>query len=75
MVSLKAPPGRSAKSVNVRLAIARLLIKAELIKRAPKVSISGMRALFFGWSKNPVFREQTENIVLAGLRKAGLPEK
>jgi adenylate cyclase len=49
--------------------------KAELLKRKPKLSIESLRTIFQGWSNHPVFQQQTEESVLAGLRKAGLPEK
>jgi hypothetical protein len=49
--------------------------KAELLKRKPKLSIESLRTIFQGWSNHPVFQQQTEENVLAGLRKAGIPEK
>jgi len=49
--------------------------KAELLKRKPKLSIESLRAEFQTWSNHPVFQQQTEENVLAGLRKAGIPEK
>jgi tetratricopeptide (TPR) repeat protein len=49
--------------------------KAELLKRKPNLSIENLRAIFQRWSNHPVFHQQTEESVLAGLRKAGIPEK
>jgi adenylate cyclase len=49
--------------------------KAELLKRRPKLSIESLRAEMQTWSNHPVFQQQTEENVLAGLRKAGIPEK
>jgi predicted Zn-dependent protease len=49
--------------------------KAELLKRKPKLSIESLRAEMKTWSNHPVFQQQTEENVLAGLRKAGIPEK
>ena len=49
--------------------------KAELLKRKPKLSIESLRAEMQTWSSHPVFQKQTEENVLAGLRKAGIPEK
>jgi adenylate cyclase len=49
--------------------------KAELLKRKPELSIESLRAEFQTWSNHPVFQQQTEENVLAGLRKAGIPEK
>src|SRR6266567_386560 len=49
--------------------------KAELLKRKPKLSIESLRAEMQTWSNHPVFQRQTEENVLAGLRKAGIPEK
>jgi adenylate cyclase len=49
--------------------------KAELLKRKPKLSIESLRAEMQTWSNHPVFQRQTEDSVLAGLRKAGIPEK
>ena len=48
--------------------------KAELLKRKPKLSIESLRAEFQTWSNHPVFHQQTEENVLAGLRRAGFPE-
>ena len=49
--------------------------KAELLKRKPKLTIQNFRAEMQTWSNHPVFQQQTEQNVLAGLRKAGIPEK
>lgn len=48
---------------------------AELLKRKPKLSIESLRTIFQADSNHPVYRQQTEETVLAGLRKAGIPEK
>jgi adenylate cyclase len=48
---------------------------AELRKRKPGLSVEGLRAEMRTWSNHPVFQRQTEESVLAGLSKAGLPEK
>ena len=50
-------------------------IKAELLKRKPDLSIENLRAEMRTWSNHPVFQQQTEENVLAGLRKAGIPER
>lgn len=47
----------------------------ELLKRKPKLSIESLRTIFQADSNHPVYRRQTEETVLAGLRKAGIPEK
>ncbi len=47
----------------------------ELLKRKPKLSIESLRTDFEAVSNHPVYRRQTEEAVLAGLRKAGVPEK
>ena len=49
--------------------------QTELLKRKPDVSIASLRALFLTLSNQPVFQQQTEDHVIAGLRKAGIPEK
>ena len=49
-------------------------IKTELLKRKPKLSIESLRAEFQTWSNHPVFHQQTEENVLAGLHRAGFPE-
>jgi class 3 adenylate cyclase/TolB-like protein/tetratricopeptide (TPR) repeat protein len=49
--------------------------KAELLKRKPKLSIESLRAEMQTWSNHPIFQKQTEETVLAGLRKAGIPER
>jgi predicted Zn-dependent protease len=49
--------------------------KAELLKRKPKLSIENLRAEMQRKSNHPVFQQQTEESVLAALRKAGIPEK
>jgi adenylate cyclase len=48
---------------------------AELVKRRPDATIDGFRALYVALSNQPVFRQQTEEHVFGGLRKAGLPER
>jgi len=48
--------------------------KADLLKRKPGLSIESLRAEMRTWSNQPIFQQQTEESVLAGLRKAGVPE-
>ena len=46
--------------------------KAALLQLRPNTSIADFKNLY--WSDNPAFVQQTETHLLAGLRKAGLPE-
>jgi len=47
--------------------------KAELLKRRPSFSIAQLNAM--GLSDNSVYLKQADDNVIAGLRKAGVPEK
>ena len=46
--------------------------KTELLKRRPDMSIARFKARKL--SDNPIFQQQTETHIYAGLRKAGIPE-
>ena len=46
--------------------------KTELLKREPGMSIARIKAIKA--SDNPIFQQQTETHLYAGLRKAGIPE-
>jgi adenylate cyclase len=46
--------------------------KTELLKRQPGMSIARIKAIKV--SDNPIFQQQTETHLYAGLRKAGIPE-
>ncbi|HTP47998.1 MAG TPA: adenylate/guanylate cyclase domain-containing protein [Casimicrobiaceae bacterium] len=59
--ALKGEPARAAAE------------KATLLEFRPGTSIADFRKLY--WSDNPAFVQQTETHLLAGLRKAGFPER
>jgi len=48
--------------------------KAELLKRKPDVSIAHLKNGPQFWA-NPLFQQQREAHLYAGLRKAGIPEQ
>jgi hypothetical protein len=46
--------------------------KTELLKQQPGMSIARIKAIKV--SDNPIFQQQAESHIFAGLRKAGIPE-
>jgi tetratricopeptide (TPR) repeat protein len=66
LVAAYAQKGETAKAATA---------KVELLKRQPKLTIKWYKDLLLQVSDNTSFHEQDETHLLAGLRKAGIPEE